>query len=131
MEFNTKGSNAKVVLNAASFRDAFSLKATIIKALKESGIKVSLDSFETMDGLMSIWMALDSSEELFNMIMKCLQKSTYNGVRITEETFEDEKARGDMYEIFIECIKINILPFYTPLLSRLKIELPTIGDDQK
>jgi len=130
MEFETKETGAKVVLNPCSLMDAFKLKSAIQKALIGNGIKLE----EALDSnLSSVLMALDSSEEVFNCLFECLKKSTYNDARITMETFENEEARLDLYEVFFYCLKVNIYPFFKPLLSRLgiKFKVPEFGESLK
>lgn len=130
MEFTTKENGAKVVLAPCSFEDAFRLKSKIEKALLENGIKIEQAFDEDLGQLVLV---LDSSEEVFNCLFDCLRKSTYNDVRITKEIFEDPDARADFYEIFFNCLKVNIYPFIKALLSRYNIQLkvPTIGENQK
>lgn len=130
MEFTTEGNGAKVILNPASLQDAFKLKSEIEKALIANGIKLE----EAIDNdIFSLVLALDSSETVFDLMFKCMEKSSYNGVKITKETFEPEDARGDLYEVFFYCLKVNIYPFFKGLLSRLNIrfEMPKLGEDLK
>lgn len=127
MEFTTSENKAKVIINAAPLQDAFKLKSSIQKALLNNGIKLE----ETLDkDVFQLFMALDSSEEVFEGIFKCLQKSSYNGIKITKETFEPEEARGDMYEVFFYCLKVNIYPFFKPLLSRFGIQLEKVTQEE-
>lgn len=130
MEFTTKETKAKVVLNPCSLMDAFKLKSKIQKALLENNI--SIETALNQD-LGQVLMALDSSEEIFLAMFECLKKSTYNDVRITQETFEQDEAKGDLYEIFFNCLKVNIYPFFKPLLSQFGIQLkvPMVGESQK
>lgn len=130
MEFETKETGAKVVLNPCSLVDAFKLKSAIQKSLLANNLNLAKVLNEDVTQL---FMALDSSEEVFNCMFDCLKKSTYNGVKITYETFEQEDARQDMYEVFFQCLKVNIYPFFKPLLSQLGINLkvPEFGESQK
>ena len=130
MEFTTKETGAKVVLNPCSLVDAFKLKASIQKSLLKNNIKLE-QAFE--EDLSNVLMALDSSEEVFESMFECLKKSTYNGNRITFDTFESETSRQDLYEVFFYCLKVNIYPFFKPLLSRLgiKLKVPEFGESPK
>lgn len=127
MEFTSENTGAKIVINVCSFEDAFQLKSLIEKALLDNGIK--LETAIESD-IAAIVMALDSSKGVFDAMFKCLVKSTYNNVKITKETFEDEKAREDLYDIFFYCLKVNIYPFFKPLLSRfgISLEAPAKGE---
>ncbi|MBQ0113345.1 MAG: hypothetical protein KBT03_09470 [Bacteroidales bacterium] len=130
MEFQTKENGAKVVINPCSLFDAFKLKSEIQKALLKNNIKIE-EVFEK--DIVSLFLALDSSEEIFKCMFACLKKSTYNDIKITEEVFEKEDARGDLYEVFFACLKVNIYPFFKPLLSQLgiQLEIPNVGESLK
>lgn len=130
MEFKSENTGVKVVINPCSFQDAFKLKSAIQKALLKSGVSIE----QALDqDLSSLILAIDSDEEIMKCMFECLKKSTYDGIKITMDTFENEEARGDLYDIFFQCLKVNIYPFFKPLLSRFGIELkaPKVGENQK
>ncbi len=120
MEFTTEGNNAKVILNAAPFMDAVKLKSVVQRALMGQGLNFS-DLKE--EKILDIVLALDSSEEVYDALFKCLVKSSYNGIKITPETFENEGARGDFYEVAFYCLKVNLYPFFKNLLTKFGIHL--------
>lgn len=123
MEYTSTETGAKVIINAAPLQDAFKLKSDIQKALLANGIKMET----AMEGdVINLLMAIDSSEDVFNGLFRCLAKSSYNGVKITPEVFENEEARGDLYEVFFYCLKVNVYPFFKPLLSRFGIQLEKV-----
>jgi hypothetical protein len=130
MEFTTKATGVKVVINPCSLVDAFRLKSHILKALLDNNIQIEKAIESNVSGLL---MALDSSEQVFDSLFECLKKSTYGGVKITKETFESDDAKQDLYEVFYYCLKVNIYPFFKPLLSQLGINLkvPEFGESQK
>ena len=130
MEFITKESGTKVVLNPAGFLEAFRLKASIERALLKEKINIEEAIQQDLSGIL---IALDCSEDVLNNVFICLRKSTYGGAKITFETFEQDEAKADLYEILFYCLKVNIYPFFKPLLSRLGIELkePTFGESPK
>lgn len=130
MEFTSENTGAKIVINPCSFQEAFRLKSAIQKALLKNN--VSLEAALEQD-ITSLILAIDSDEEILDRMFDCLKKSTYDGIKITKDTFEDESARGDLYDIFFQCLKVNIYPFFKPLLSRFGIELkaPKMGESQK
>lgn len=136
MEFTTKGNKVKVVINPAGLDKAFKLKALVEKAILKQGIKL----FDVLgqedisyEQLFELAMAVDSDVEVFDACFECLEKSIYNGVRIAKEVFEDENARGDIYEVLFYCLKVNVYPFFKPLLSSLGTNLnpAEIGESLK
>lgn len=129
MEFTTK-SNIKVVLNPASLDKAFKLKSLVEKALLKQGISIPtiLDKGEiSYDDLFNLAMAVDSDVEVFDACFECMDKSIYNDVKITKAVFEDESARGDLYEVLFYCLKVNVYPFFKHLLSSLGINKQESG----
>ena len=129
MEFTTK-SNVKVVLNPASLDKAFRLKSLVEKALLKQGIKI-FDILEKGDisyeDLFNLAMAVDSDIEVFDACFECMDKSIYKDVKITKDVFEDESARGDLYEVLFYCLKVNVYPFFRHLLSSLGTNNPQTG----
>lgn len=129
MEFTTK-SNVKVKLNPASLDKAFKLKSLVEKALLKQGIKI-FDILEKGDisyeDLFNLAMAVDSDVEVFNACFECMDKSIYKDVKITKDVFEDESARGDLYEVLFYCLKVNVYPFFKHLLSSLGTNNPQAG----
>lgn len=129
MEFTTK-SGKKVVLNPASLDKAFKLKALVEKALLKQDIKI-MDIFGKgeifYEDLFNIAMAIDSDIEVFDACFECMDKSIYNDLKITKTVFEDESARGDLYEVLFYCLKVNVYPFFRHLLSSLGINKNQAG----
>ena len=136
MEFTTKGNNAKVTINPASLNKAFKLKSLAEKAILKQGLNLfdilgkGEISYEDVFGLA---MAVDSDIEVFDACFECLDKSIYNGVKITKDVFEDEENRGDLYEVLFYCLKVNVYPFFKSLLSTFATNNPLTenGDDLK
>lgn len=127
MEFTSK-SGIKVVLNPASLDKAFKLKALVEKALLKQGINVFdvLGQSEiSYEDLFNLAMVIDSDIEVFDACFECMDKSIYNNLKITKEVFEDESARGDLYEVLFYCLKVNVYPFFRHLLSSFAINKNT------
>lgn len=123
MEFTSK-SGKKVVLNPAGLDKAFRLKSLVEKALLKQDIKI-MDILSKGDiyyeDLFNIAMAIDSDIDVFDACFDCMDKSIYNDLKITKAVFEDEVARGDLYEVLFYCLKVNVYPFFRHLLSSFGI----------
>ena len=119
MEYKSESTGARIVINPCSFVEARKLQSTIQKALL--GQQLNLERLMDTD-LMTVIFALDSSEEVLDCLFMCLKKSLYNDNAIKPELFDDLKAREDLYEIFFNCIKLNIYPFLKTVLSKLGIQ---------
>lgn len=123
MDF-TSTTGAKVKVNAAPFVDAMALKNAITKELADSGISfgtkgISADMDLDVGAMLSHVMRLDSSPAVNAALFSCLQRCTYNGIKVTEATFEDPATREDYYEVVFACLKENITPFFKGLVSKL------------
>lgn len=67
-----------------------------------------------------------SSPAIDKALSECLKRCTYNGVKITEETFEPLDARADYVQVLWEVALANLLPFTSSLtqqLGRIKVML--------
>lgn len=123
MEFTgVNGDN--IIINPASFKDAFELKNSIEEALKGQQFDllkkgVSLQNIDIAP-LIQLVLSIDSSDRFNTALFKCLEKCLYGQEKIKESTFEKVENRADYYNIVIECVKLNISPFFVGLISRLK-----------
>ncbi len=124
MEYKSENTGARIVINPCSLIEAFKLKSKIQKALLDKGMNI--EKLMEQD-LLSIICALDSSEEVFECLFECLKRSQYNDVAIKPEVFDDVKAREDLYDIFFNCLKVNLYPFFKKTLSRLGIQLDSVN----
>lgn len=118
MEFKTQ-SGAAVVLPAAPWRDAMALKNAIHKEMAESHIAIDLSA--DIGVVVKFVFQVDSSEKIYDAIMKCLSKGTYNTLKFTESTFDGEDARADWYDILEACLKVNYFPFVAGLRSKYNL----------
>lgn len=114
-------SGAKVMIGVAPFADAIALKNAIAKEVAKAGISLDMDSQKDIDwsSIISAGLSVDASQEVNAIIFKCLGRCTYQGDRITPETFEPVEHRQDYYDIVIACVKENLTPFFKGLLSKL------------
>jgi len=119
-------SGKKIVINPADFCDVLDLKNAIQKAAIASGLDIPTSlSAELMDqdidlsGLIKTALTVDSDKDVQECAFKCLTRCTRGGEKITKETFDDIEAREDYYDIVLSCFKVNLTPFFKPLLSKL------------
>lgn len=117
--------NGEFKFNDADFITAMKLKKAVIGAVKESNVdlsKIDMDNLNlaSIDTIGQIILAADSSEKVEKAIFDCLKRCTYNGEKITPDTFEPIEARKDYYDIIIECLKGNLGPFFEPLYLKLQ-----------
>ena len=116
----------KVCIHTAPFKDVMKLKAAIAKEMAGADFSFDIDmskGFEAQDfdvaSIAKVALMVDSSDEVSEKLFACLVRCTYGGDKITEATFEDEEAREDYYQVVIACLKVNLSPFFKPLISLL------------
>jgi hypothetical protein len=125
MEFRT-ANGVEVKINMADFITSMKLKKSVVDALRDSDIDISSIDFNdiksgAIDSIVQAILAADSSVEVEGALFKCLERCLYGNNKITRDTFEPVEAREDYYEIVIACLKVNLLPFFKPLLSKLDV----------
>lgn len=110
----------------ADFDSAMELKDAIGKELSKNDVKIDVGSLtKIMDadvdimGLLSIAAKLDSSADVRNAVFKCLVRCTYKDEKITKELFDDVNMRSLYYPMVLECIKVNLTPFFGEVISKL------------
>lgn len=119
MEF-TVPSGSDVIISIADWEDCIDLQDMILAELSQTGINLDNRDDIDMGKILASGMKLAGSKPIRQALFKCLLRCTYNKEKITAKTFEDEKARGDYYEIALACIKVNLSPFFNSLLSKSK-----------
>ncbi len=119
-------SGVKAKINAAPFVDAMALQQVVLRESARSGLTddlkgKALDDIKGVDiaTFLPAIMQMLGSPEILAAIMRCLERCTYAGERITATTFDDEEARGDFYQVAMECVKTNLAPFFRSLLLGL------------
>lgn len=129
----TLKSGNKLRLGVASFIDSIKLVNVVARAFSQRGLNFKIDretelSFQGLfsknpDAFIKGLMDVVFEEFVMDLVFKCAEKCVYiqNGVsmKITQETFEDETARNDFYEIMYHIAYENIKPFFKNLLTVL------------
>lgn len=106
----TVPSGATVVINHASWKDAKRLKQAIEREIIVGG-EINLSTV----------LLVDSSTAVDEALAPCLARCLYNNEKITDQIFDDPKARGDYYDIAMACVKENLAPLGESLLSKLRL----------
>lgn len=126
MEF-TSQSGVKVKINFADFEDAMDLQSAILKEAAKADFSLdgaAITKDVDFSGFIKAGMSVAASKEVRELIFKCLARCTYDGQKITKQTFEDPESRKDYYEVIFACLKENLSPFFEGLISQLS---PFVG----
>ena len=107
-------SGKTVTINAAAWQDAKKLKMAV---QREAGSV--LEGKLASGDIAGLIMRVDGSEAVDAALWPCLARCLRDGKKITEQTFDDESARADYYDIVLECLKVNFGPLVANLASKL------------
>lgn len=116
----TLKSGSILEVGIASFSAGTRLMKTVAKELALVNFDLNLSSFSELSGqdvnvLKNAVFQLMQSDSLEAALMECAKKSTYNGEKITAQTFEPENARQDYLPVAWEVMKANLAPFFRGL----------------
>lgn len=112
-------SGAVLEITLAPFADANKLFKIVGKEFKQIGIKPDQELLDA-NFLKDCFCTLISSDEVIAAIMVCAKRCTYNGLKITEETFEPAEARGDYIVALTLIAQENVIPFMSGLYAQYK-----------
>lgn len=100
----------------------FAVGKALFQAFAQEAANVRLDS-----KLLEVEVDLDliknlvcmgvASSKIDTALNKCFEKVTYNSIRVTADTFEDENARQDYVPALVEVATVNLRPFLKNLAS--------------
>lgn len=119
MKTVTLKSGNTLQLQEASFIDAWNFTQAIAKELSHALPGLKLDSLDAdmlkqdidVGKLIGVVAHLISSKEVFGLAWAVLAPCLYNDHKVTQELFQDPRARADFLPVVVEAIKLNVLPF--------------------
>jgi len=110
-------SGAELRITLAPFADARALYQALLAEVR--GVNVA-GTEDVRNLLKEIFCAGFSSKLVEACVWKCIERATYNNLKIIEDTFEPAKAREDYFTVFYEVTRENVLPFTKSLYVQLK-----------
>jgi hypothetical protein len=129
MEDITLPSGAKLRISLSSFAVAKALFEAVAAEAKE--MRLDPQSDIDLDLMKNLFCTGFSSKRIDTALSECMKKCTYNGVRLTEETFEPEEARQDYVTVCLEVALSNLRPFTKNLFAELNRIAEKLGNSQK
>jgi hypothetical protein len=124
MKTVTLKSGQTLQLQEASFTDAWNLTQALARQLGESLPGLKLDSLDAesimkqdidVGKLMGVLAQVISSKDVFALVWPCFKPCLYNEQPVTQEVFQEPKARPDFLPSVVEIVKLNVLPFMSGL----------------
>lgn len=116
-------SGAELKVTASSFSVSKALFQAMLEELK--ALKLNLGDDEA-NLYKDIFCAGFSSKKVEGCLAECMKRATYNNVKLSDEIFENEEARGDYLTVCFEVARVNVSPFTKSLFaqfSRIKESL--------
>lgn len=109
-------SGAKLHISLSPFAVSKALYQAVLEEAKL--LKLDTDADVDINLFKDLFCSGFSSKKIEVCLEACMRKATYNGIRITADTFEPEEARQDYMQVCWEVAYANLLPF-TKSLSQL------------
>jgi hypothetical protein len=129
----TLPSGARLIITPSDFVLASKMNKIVAKLLKGNGFSMDIAGMD-MSVLKDAILDLVASQELEDCVFECLQRSSYEGQKVTKNMLNDPKldakARGDFYFIVWHAIEANCGPFFGPVFSWLKGRRETTNGSQ-
>jgi len=109
-------SGAVLKITPSPFADAKALYQAILEEAR--GLK--LDPLSEID--VNLWKDLVcvgfSSKKIEAALAKCMERATYNDLKMDKDTFEPVAARDDYLTVCLEVTKENVMPFMKSLYAQ-------------
>ena len=108
-----------LVVGLSSFEEARNLNKALAEELKHIKIDKEMD-LNDINLMKDLVCYAFTSDNVMKCLDVCLRRCTYDGLKISADTFEDINARADYLIVAKEVIIENVRPFFQSLLSGLK-----------
>ena len=112
----TLPSGAMLKISLSPFKVARELYRAVLEEAK--GLKFDPKQEIDVNMFKDLFCTAVSSRKIEETLWECFKKATYNGLGITEDTFEPLDARDDYLTACLEVAKVNILPFTKSLFAQ-------------
>lgn len=124
----TLPSGSKLEITVSDFKTSKALYVAM--AAEAKSLKLDPNAEVDVNFLKDIFCAGLSSKAIEESLDACMKRCTYNGLKITTDTFEPVDARQDYLMVCFEIAKENVEPFtkalgqkLSPILDLLKAKV--------
>ena len=122
-------SGAKLHITTSPFRISKTLYQALLQELKALNMdpkaEVDVNLFK------DVFCAGFSSPAVELALSECMKRVTYNGVKVTEDTFEPDEAREDYISACVEVTVANVAPFFKNLTQQFSAIAEKVSNFQK
>ena len=116
-------SGAVLKMNLASFAVSKELYQAFMEEIKDLKVDLKLNTELDISFFKDLICVALSSKKIEKALWECMKVALYNGIKISDKTFEEEEARGDYFSVMTEVAMLNIKPF----MKNLSALLPTLS----
>lgn len=116
MKLSMLPSGAKLEITLAPFKDGRALYQAVAEELK--GLKLDPNADVDVNLFKDLFCVGIASKKIETALDVCMRRATYNGLKITDDTWESVEARGDYLTACMEIAAENIQPFMKPLFAQ-------------
>lgn len=114
----TLPSGAKLEITLAPFEAAKTLFQAVLEEMR--GLKLDPNADIDVNLYKDLFCTGFASKKVEAALAECLKRATYNGVKISKDTFEPVEAREDYMQVMLEVAMENLKPFTKNLLQQFQ-----------
>ena len=108
----TLDSGAVLEVSMSPFEVSHGLLKAVMK--ETEGINIT-DKDNVINVIKNFAARIIYSESIQTALWLCMERATYNNIKISKDLFEDEKIRGDYLTVVKEVMVYNLSPFLKSL----------------
>ena len=127
-------SGARLHITSAKFSEASDLSKALLRSMKGVPLNDNLMK-QDVTALKDMVIEAATSDDVERALHKCMERSTYNDIKLLPSTFDDPRLgddfRKDYYEVAVYVVKVNCWPFFEKALSMLRERLANVVASQK
>jgi hypothetical protein len=121
-------------ITPATFDEAMDLKDAVEDAVKSGKLNIDIEeakegidnissvgsiNSESLTSLINTILSIDNSKTVRKSMFVCAERALLGNDKINKDFFEKVENREYYYEIMFEIIKVNLMPFFKGLFSKL------------
>ena len=110
----TLQSGAKLEITMLSVEAGFKLSQSVLREMKDvdiSGFNLNDIMSSDLTPLKNIVCHFIASDQMLSDLRPALDRTLYNGQKISNDTFESLESRSDYIIVLWEVLKYNLMPF--------------------
>ncbi len=116
-------SGANIEITLAPFTEGHRLFKTVARELEDLNFKE--------DTIQKMALKLISSEAVEIALWRCMERASYNKMKVNADLFENSEIRKDFFPVAKEVLIFNLTPFFANLASLFPVSVKDNTENQK